>query len=253
MIKKTLVFALGILCGTIVLIGCGKVSKCFGSRQAVAIENKNEDFDLVINYNGAEQLDSIDFDNLRYFQISILNSPYSPEIKMFVIKHIFFSYDSKRLQAEGKNLSSSQIRQIFGDSPNELRIDSLSVMDNRGTVFTLALNKKIAIRYPIFDDYRCLDYFGEVYMKELIRQNQNEFLKIDVPISQFWVALNFAHFGSQYSVLVRSKNGVEIWTKRLFYDTNTVDNICVVNNLDTLKVEIFGDYVWSGKLIFERK
>ena len=141
--KNTLIFALRILCGTIVLIGCGKAGTYFSSREADAIENKTEDVDLVIYYDGAEQLDSIDFDNLRYFQISILNSPYSQEIKMFVVKHMFFSYDSKRLQTEGKNLSNSQIRQIFDDSPEDLSIDSLSVMDNLGTVFTLALNKKI--------------------------------------------------------------------------------------------------------------
>lgn len=195
-----------------------------------------------------QSIDTILFDNLRFFKLMVVNNPENPKTVMFNVKGFHFNYSGNKFTCQKNKFSTDLIERIYIDKPEKIRIDSIYYIDNVGKKYYNKVNIDFYIEYPDENNFSCLEKGKSVDVKELIKNRKNgDLVNVNLAENNCPI-LCFYNMGSVFQVQISNSSEEVLYSKQLSYGEISIDNYFIFPENEILNVVITGDINWKGQL-----
>lgn len=194
---------------------------------------------------------TVNFDNLRFAGFEALNTSESSVIVTFFVSKVFYSYNGKSFASNGDRLGSEELISLYENHPKTITFDSVYIVGN-DSMYIKTVDRIININYPEENRYTCMDTKKSTYNFEKLVNKESNLFSIQVDENHCNI-VDFRNLGTAVHVKIFDANGIKLKSDFVRWgETNIGDFFEFSDFIDSsLKLEITGDYLWKGELVFK--
>lgn len=188
------------------------------------------------------------FDDLKFFKISAVNIPESPEIVEYHILKFSGTINSHRFHLEGNRFSDEFIDSLYNAKVNEILIDSVYLTNNYGNKINCKTEIKLTILNSVKTDLKCNETKKIYDFHDLRVQSKNSIITIEKD-TNYCDILSFFKLGTISTVVIRNDKNDVISQKNIYIGEKSIENYFSFSGISHFFIEISGDYIWKGEVL----